>query len=159
YSDVELRCALSDPGLLRPFTGQQQHGFWMSLRHDGKSLDEKLVLLDGIEARDETDHLAVVAQPEIFLLRDLARLQLVNVDSVRHHGAPAGQAQASSFPVLRLGDIDHRVGDPRQRSLERQIEALTRTRVALVVNAVKRVDRGHAGPSGGQPPIDAGALA
>src|SRR5215470_13620192 len=131
----------------------------MSLPHERHGPDEKLVLLDWIEARDRTNHLVVLAQPEIFLLRDLAPLQLVHVDSVHHHRTPAGDAEPPSFVVLRLGDIDHRVRDPRQRSLERQIEALTRTRVTLVMNAVKRVDRGHAGPFRGQPAIEAGALA
>src|SRR5262245_52904701 len=131
----------------------------MSLRHDPQRLDEKLVLLDWIEARDETDHLAVLAQPKIFFLSDLAPLQLVDVDSVHHHDAPASDAQAPRFLILSLGDIDYGVGEPRQCSLERKIEALTRTRVALVMNAVKRVDRRNAGQFRGQPPIEAGALA
>ena len=85
----------------------------------------------------------------------------MEVHAVHHGRASPGRGQAEPLCLRRLrrGNVDRRVGPAREAPLEAEVESLEGARVALVVDAVERVDGGRSGPPRGQTPVKPGALA
>jgi len=90
-----------------------------------------------------------------------ALVLLVEVHAVHHGRASPGRGEAEPLRLRRLrrGNVDRRVGPAREAPLEAEVEPLEGARVALVVDAVERVDGGRSGPPRGQTPVKPGALA
>src|SRR2546429_6742445 len=163
--------ALADPGGRDPPPESDRLGSVaheeerdVSAIQEPESTDERVEPLDGVEPRDRAEHGPVGRQAET-RARERRRRQalvlLVEVDAVHHGRASPGRGEAEPLRLRRLrrGNVDRRVGPAREAPLEAEVEPLEGARVALVVDAVERVDGGRSGPPRGQTPVKPGALA
>src|SRR5262249_56676327 len=84
-----------------------------------------------------------------------------DVDAVEDHATlpPRQQAEGEALRLLGARDVDDSTRPAREPTLEAEIESARRPRVALVVNAVQRVNGRHAGNARGQPGVQPRALA
>ena len=127
-------------------------------------LQEDLEALDGIPATDTADHEIVGADtqslaPDGGLVDDA--VHLVQIDAVHHDGALIIREEPEAEPFRLLGgrDIDDDLAYPRELALEAEVQPPARAGVAAVVDAVKRVDGGHAQRARPDPAVQPGAFA
>src|SRR5207244_177445 len=123
-----------------------------------ESAHERVEPLDGIESRDRAQNGDVGPQAQTRARERRGRhapVLLVEVHAVDHGREPVrrGESEPPRLRLLRRRNVDHRVGPAREAPLEAEVEWLERAPVALVVDAVERVDGGRAGPARGQAPV------